>query len=97
MWKKLLAILLLLGIPVYILFINTLPAIVSSTCDQQNNVAPGKEKVGFCSTISANVQRPYYFGLISLPVYPAGTNIHLINQTLPPLLLAGAIILWRKS
>lgn len=88
----------LLLVPAYILAVSMLPATIHSTCgDGDSQVRGGQERVGFCSQIGFSVQRSYYFGLLTLPVYKAGFDVDLANRLfLPVLLLAAAAILAHK-
>lgn len=96
--RKILAGALLALIPLYLLFVAAAPDNFSLVCDQTENVSPGvTDKVGFCSSIGFALQRSYYFGLLNLPVYKAGINLHPINKFFIPVLLLSALIALKKD
>lgn len=95
--KRLVIFFLLFLIPVYILAVHTLPANINSTCERDNQTAArgATDEVGFCTDIGFNVMRPYFFGMIELPVYRAGINLHWANKLFIPLLIGLALLVWK--
>lgn len=79
-----LALLLALSIlPIYVLMINSLPADVSyGTCGAQPQEG-ATENVGFCTEVSATVQRDYYMGLVDMKTRVLGFNIDPVSKLMP--------------
>lgn len=95
MWKKLIAIILLLAlIPTYIVVVYAAPTPSESSCDTDGRV-PG-ENVGFCSEVSMEVIRGYYLDTVRLPVTAFGINVDIVNKTFLPLILVIAGLVWRR-
>lgn len=74
--RTIVPVLVLLIFPGYIFGVSALPSDISFT-DCQPSVEG--ESVGFCTEVSATVQRSYYFGFVELPTRVLGANIDLVN------------------
>lgn len=96
--RKLVALGILSLIPIYLLLLVSLPQNTSLVCDQANasETRGFTDKVGFCTQIGFSLVRPYYFGLMELPVYKLGINLHIVNKYFIPVLSIAAVLVWRE-
>lgn len=93
--KHIVMFLILLLIPLYLVGVYSLPPTFNSTCTTEGGEVRG-ERVGFCTEISVSVIRPYYFGLLRLPVYRLGINFDWAHRLFIPVLVGLAGLVWWK-
>lgn len=82
--RRVVPVLVLLIFPVYVSVVGVLPSDISFNACQPS--AEG-ESVGFCTEVSATVQRSYYFGFVELPTRVLGVNIDSANRLIGPFAL----------
>jgi len=93
MWKKLAVTgVLVLLIPAYLVFAHALPVPSDTDCGGEERVLG--ERVGFCTEVAVSVMRPYYAGVLTLPVYKAGFDLDFVNRTFLPVLLGAIVLVW---
>ncbi len=94
--KYIVMVLLLLLIPAYVVGVYSLPPTTSNTCEDKGGggASVGGDKVGFCTEISVSVMRPYYFGLLRLPVHRLGMSFDLAHRLFVPVTLALVGLVW---
>lgn len=86
-YRSLIPVMVLLLLPLYIGAVNTLPSdITYGTCGTQAQEG-ATENVGFCTKVSATVERDYYMGLVELKTRALGINIDPITKVMPGILI----------
>lgn len=98
--RKLLPLSLIAVLPMYVAAVNMVPAEISyGGCG--NSVEKGTtEDVGFCTRVSATVQRDYYLGLAEMKTRALGANIDPLSELMPAavfFLMAGSYRLLNQS
>lgn len=79
--------LVLIIFPVYIMGVNSLPSdITYGECGSQVQTG-ATEDVGFCTKVSATVQREYYMGLVELKTRVLGINMDAVTKLMPGILI----------
>lgn len=86
---------ILLMIPLYVATVYALPGLTAGGCDLAGEPS-AQQEVGFCTQVSATVERGYYFDTITLPVYIFGIDFDILHKTFLPLLLLLAAAVWRR-
>lgn len=96
--RRIIVLAILATIPLYIGFVTALPGNFSLVCGGEEDVS-GRvtDRVGFCTSVGFNLQRSYYGGVLRLPVYKLGLNLHLINKYFIPIVLVSSGLVWKKG
>lgn len=82
-FKNLIPLLIILLLPIYIFTVNSLPSdITYGNCSSQTETGE-TENVGFCTKVSATVQRDYYIGLVNMKTRVLGMNIDPVTKLMP--------------
>ncbi|MFB6158496.1 MAG: hypothetical protein ABEJ95_02430 [Candidatus Nanohalobium sp.] len=77
----------LLLLPLYIGAVNSLPSDVTyGNCGTRPQEG-ATENVGFCTKVSATVQRSYYMGLVDMKTRVLGLNIDPVSKLMPWIVL----------
>ena len=87
-YRKAGVMVMILGLlPAYIALVNTLPSDISfGGCGVEGSQG-ATENVGFCTEVSATVERSYYFGLVDLKTKALGANINPLTKLMPYIVL----------
>ncbi len=86
-YRNLIPVIVLFLLPLYIGVVNTLPSDVTyGNCGNQTQEGL-TENVGFCTEVSATVQRSYYMGLVDMKTRVLGFNIDPVSKLMPWIVL----------
>lgn len=82
-YRNLIPVIMLMLLPLYIGAVNSLPSDISyGNCGSQVQ-AGATENVGFCTKVSATVQRSYYMGLVDMKTRVLGINVDPVSKLMP--------------
>lgn len=86
-YRSLIPVMVLFLLPLYIGAVNSLPSDISyGNCGTQTQEG-ATENVGFCTEVSATVQRSYYTGLVDMKTRVLGLNVDPVSKLMPWIVL----------